>query len=44
MPEAYAHAHYIWYVFVGIALASALALVVFDRVTRSRDAKKAVAQ
>ncbi len=32
MPEAYAHAHYIWYVFVGIALVSAIALVVYGRV------------
>jgi len=32
MPEAYAHAHYLWYAFVGVALVSAIALVVYGRV------------
>ncbi len=32
------HAHYIWFVFVGIAAASALALIVFGVVTRKMDA------
>jgi hypothetical protein len=42
MPAAYAHAHYIWFVFVGIALASAIGLIVFGAVTRRLDAKQAV--
>jgi dipeptide/tripeptide permease len=37
MPEAYAHAHYIWLVFVVIAGASALALVVFGNVVKRLD-------
>jgi len=41
MPEAYAHAHYLWFTFVGIALVSAVALIVFGFVTRRMDAKKA---
>ena len=40
MPEAYAHAHYIWFVFVGIAMASAIALIIFGHVTRRIDRKK----
>jgi len=40
MPEAYAHAHYIWFVFVGIAMASAIALIVYGQVTRRIDAKQ----
>ena len=31
MPEAYAHAHYIWFVFVGVAFVSAVALVIYGR-------------
>ncbi len=34
MPEAYAHAHYIWFVFVGVAIVSAIALVIFGLVVR----------
>jgi dipeptide/tripeptide permease len=41
LPEAYAHAHYIWYVFVAIAITSALALIIFGQVTRRRDARLA---
>jgi len=33
MPEAYAHAHYIWFVFVGVASVAAVALVVFGWIT-----------
>lgn len=33
MPEAYAHAHYIWFVFVGVAAVAAVALVAFGLVT-----------
>jgi len=36
---ASAHAHYIWFVFVGIAAFSAIALIVYGRVTRRMDAK-----
>jgi len=39
MPEAYAHAHYIWFVFLGIALTAAIALIIFGQVTRRLDAQ-----
>lgn len=39
MPQAYAHAHYIWFVFVGIASVAAVALVIYGRVTRAADAQ-----
>jgi len=35
MPEAYAHAHYIWYFFAGVGVAAFLLLLVFRRVTRA---------
>jgi dipeptide/tripeptide permease len=38
------HAHYIWFVFVGIALVAAVALIVFGRVTRRMDERAAVAR
>lgn len=38
MPEAYAHAHYIWFVFVGIASVAAVALVIYGRLTPDPDA------
>lgn len=42
-PEAYAvateHAHYIWFVFVGIGLVSAVALLIYGYVTRKIDRK-----
>jgi hypothetical protein len=38
---AYEHAHYIWYYFVAIALVSAIALIIYGRVTAYLDAKKA---
>jgi len=34
------HAHYIWYVFVGIGLISAVALVIYGQVVKRLDAKK----
>ena len=34
MPEAYAHAHYLWFFFVVIALISAIALVIYGRVVK----------
>ncbi|MBD3221447.1 MFS transporter [bacterium] len=43
MPEAYAHAHYLWFTFVGVALVAAIALIVFGQVTRRIDARKAAA-
>jgi hypothetical protein len=41
MPEAYLHAHYIWFVFVGVALFSAIALIVYGRVVRAYDRRAA---
>ena len=45
-PEAYAaatqNAHYIWFVFVGIGLVSAVALLIYGYVTRKMDQKKVV--
>ncbi|RKE04346.1 MFS transporter [Marinifilum flexuosum] len=38
---ASANAHYIWYYFVGIAAVSAIALIVYGRVTKKLDAQKA---
>lgn len=44
--EAYArateHAHYIWYVFVGIGLISFIALLIYGTVTRNIDRKKQI--
>ncbi|WP_282015431.1 MFS transporter [Marinifilum flexuosum] len=37
---ASANAHYIWYYFVGIAAVSAIALIVYGRVTKKLDAQK----
>ncbi len=39
MPDAYAHAHYLWLVFVGIALVSAISLVVYGQLVRRLDAR-----
>ena len=39
LPEAYAHAHYIWFFFVGVALVSAIALVLFGRIVARMDAE-----
>ena len=38
---ASAHAHYIWYYFAAIALVSAVALIIYGKVVRRLDAKKA---
>jgi len=38
---AASNAHYIWYVFAGIALTSAIALIVYGLIVRRADAKKA---
>ncbi len=44
-PEAYtaatANAHYIWFVFVGIGLISAVALLIYGKVTRAIDRRRA---
>ncbi len=44
--EAYAaatvNAHYIWYVFVGIGMISAVALLIYGKITRDIDKKKAL--
>lgn len=37
---ASAHAHYIWYYFAGIALVSAISLIVYGKVIRKLDAQK----
>ena len=37
LPDAYAHAHYIWFVFVGVAFVSAVALVIYGRVANTDD-------
>jgi hypothetical protein len=41
MPAAYANAHYIWLVFVGIAVTSAVGLIVYGAVIRRLDGKSA---
>ncbi len=41
MPEAWAHAHYLWYAFAGVGAISLLAMLVFIGVTRSLDRKRA---
>lgn len=38
---ATAHAHYIWYVFVGIGATAAIALLIYAKVTKRMDEKKA---
>ncbi len=40
LPEAYAHAHYIWFFFVGVAVVSAVALIVYGKVTARIDARR----
>ncbi len=40
MPQAYAHAHYIWFVFVGIATVAAIALVIYGRLTSGSDSQQ----
>ncbi|PKQ63085.1 MFS transporter [Labilibaculum filiforme] len=41
--QASAHAHYIWYYFVAIATTSAIALIIYGRITRKLDAKNELA-
>ena len=40
---AASNAHYIWYVFVGIALISAIALIIYNQVVKRIDARKEMA-
>jgi hypothetical protein len=40
MPEAYAHAHYIWYAFFAIGAAGFLMLLVFQAVTSRIDRRR----
>jgi dipeptide/tripeptide permease len=40
LHATYAHAHYIWYYFVGIGLVAAIALVIYSRITKSIDKNK----
>jgi dipeptide/tripeptide permease len=44
MPAAYAHAHYLWLVFVGVAVVSAISLVIYGRVVARIDAAAAKAR
>ena len=41
---ATANAHYIWYVFVGIGAVSAIALLIYSKVTKKMDAKKGIVE
>jgi dipeptide/tripeptide permease len=43
MPVQYAHAHYLWYAYVGVGLISLIALLVFIAVTKKIDEGKAAA-
>ena len=43
MPEAYAHAHYLWYAYTMVGLVSLVALLIFIGVTNYMDGKKAAA-
>jgi len=40
LPAAYAHAHYLWYVFACIGLTAFVALLIFHRVTSRIDARR----
>ena len=40
VPEAYAHAHYIWYVFAGIGFGAFILLLIYRAVTDAIDRKK----
>ncbi len=41
MPEAYAHAHYLWYAYIGVGMISLIALLIFIAVTKKIDEGKA---
>ena len=40
LPEAYAHAHYIWYVFAGVGVVAFAAMLVFKFVTNAIDRRR----
>ncbi len=42
MPAAYAHAHYIWYVFTGVGVTAFVALLVFKFVTNMIDRRRSL--
>ena len=37
LPEVYAHAHYIWFIYAGVGAAAFLAILVFKYVTAAMD-------
>jgi dipeptide/tripeptide permease len=41
LPDAYAHAHYLWFAYVGVGLTSLIALLVYLWVTRRLDRRRA---
>ncbi len=41
MPEVYAHAHYLWYAYVGVGMISLAALLIFIAVTKKADQRRA---
>ena len=41
LPEVYAHAHYIWYIYAGIGVVAFLALLIFKFVTNAIDRRRA---
>jgi dipeptide/tripeptide permease len=43
MPEAYAHAHYLWYAFAGVGVLSLVAMLIFVAVTRRTAAPRPAA-
>ncbi len=43
MPEAYAHANYLWFAYFGVGLISLVALLIYIQVTRRIDAKREAA-
>ena len=40
LPEAYAHAHYIWYVYAAIGFAAFIAILIFKYITRTIDRQR----
>ena len=44
LPEAYAHAHYIWYAFAGIGFAALVAMLGFKLITDAIDRRRGAAR
>ena len=44
LPEVYAHAHYIWYMFAAIGVAAFCGLLIFKFVTNAIDRSRAAAR